>query len=58
MPGYLGLQLSLELAQIVPIKDVIQSSAAGLWSLARNLRNSGSDISVERDLAEIFGRGI
>jgi hypothetical protein len=58
MPGYLGLQLSLELSQIVPIKDAIQRGAAELWSLARNLRNSGSDISVERDLAEIFGRGM
>jgi hypothetical protein len=58
MPGYFGLQMSLEVSQIFPIKEAIKRGADELWSIARTIRNSGSDISVERDLAEIFGRGM
>ncbi|KAH7068945.1 hypothetical protein BKA63DRAFT_520351 [Paraphoma chrysanthemicola] len=57
MPGYLGLQLSLDLSNILPIKDGVVAAGSYLLSLARDLKTSGSDIVVEEDVASIFGRG-
>ena len=51
-----GFQLSLELAQLFPIRAGIETAADRLLQYARDLRKSGSDILVEKDLADIFGR--
>jgi hypothetical protein len=56
MSSYFGVQLALELSNILPIKDVARAGYNKLVDLARDLRNSGSDIVVEEDLAEVFGR--
>jgi hypothetical protein len=58
MPGYLGVQPTVELTNFLLIKDRILSAASYLQSLARDPRTSGSDIVVEEDVASIFGRGI
>ncbi|KAL9015345.1 MAG: hypothetical protein Q9180_008884, partial [Flavoplaca navasiana] len=52
-----GFQLSFELAKAFPIRSVTESAASKLLKYARDLRMSGSDIVVEADLAEVFGRG-
>lgn len=57
MSGYLGLQLALELSNILPIRHAVNSAFTQLMNVARELRNSGSDIVVEEDLAAVFGRG-
>ncbi|EXJ73847.1 uncharacterized protein A1O5_03609 [Cladophialophora psammophila CBS 110553] len=57
MPTYAGFQLALELSNVLPIKDLAASAFTTLLNMARDLRNSGSDIVVEADLASIFGRG-
>jgi len=57
MPGYFGVQLSLELSNILLLRNLAQASYNKILNLARDLRNSGSDIVVEEDLAQIFGRG-
>ncbi|KIW89581.1 uncharacterized protein Z519_09737 [Cladophialophora bantiana CBS 173.52] len=57
MPAYAGFQLALELSNVLPIKDLAASTITTLLNTARDLRNSGSDIVVEADLASIFGRG-
>jgi hypothetical protein len=54
MPGYVGFQLSLDVASLFPAAI---SGVSTLIDYARSLRTSGSDIVVEADLAEIFGRG-
>ncbi|KAI0175891.1 hypothetical protein GGR52DRAFT_334574 [Hypoxylon sp. FL1284] len=46
--------LSLELTRFAPVLAI--PVQAGLSLLARKLRNSGSDIVVEEDLARLFGR--
>lgn len=46
--------LSLELTSLVPV--ILNQAQAGITWLARELRNSGSDIVVEEDLAQLFGR--
>lgn len=51
-----GLQLGLELSQILPIREYAQSAGSRLFALARDLRKSGSDLLVEEDLAELVGR--
>ncbi|KAL8786911.1 MAG: hypothetical protein Q9213_002542 [Squamulea squamosa] len=57
MPFTTGLQLSFELAKAFPIRSLTESAASKLLKYARDLRMSGSDIIVETDLAEVFGRG-
>ena len=52
-----GFQLSLELAQVFPIREGIESAVGHILQYARDLRKSGSDILVEEDLAAVFGRG-
>jgi hypothetical protein len=55
-----GFQVSLELTKIVPVRQAIVFlalySGKQILDLARNLRNSNSDILVEADLVAIFGR--
>ncbi|KAI4122401.1 MAG: hypothetical protein LQ347_006510, partial [Umbilicaria vellea] len=57
MPANIGLQISLELSKILPIRSVIDTVGSQILKLARDLRLSGSDLVVEEDLAEVFGRG-
>ena len=58
MPGYLGLQVSLELTNLLPIKEAVIAAGSYLLSFARDLKASGSDIVVEADVASVFGRGV
>ena len=57
MPFSTGFQISLELAKAFPISSVTESIGSKVLKYARDLRVSGSDIVVEADLAEVFGRG-
>jgi len=50
-------QLSVELTNILPVKQAISSVALSILNTSRELRKSGSDLLVEEDLASIFGRG-
>ena len=56
MAGYVGFQLAFELTNVLPIREILKATPAYIMSLARNLRKSGSDLIVEMDLAEVFGR--
>lgn len=58
MPANLGLQISLELTKLLPIRSVVDTVGSQILKLARDLRLSGSDLVVEEDLAEVFGRGL
>lgn len=57
MPFSTGFQISLELAKAFPISSVTETIGSKILKYARGLRLSGSDIVVEADLAEVFGRG-
>lgn len=57
MPFSTGFQISLELAKAFPISSVTETIGSKVLKYARELRLSGSDIVVEADLAEVFGRG-
>ena len=57
MPFSTGFQISLELAKAFPIRSVTETIGSKVLKYARDLRVSGSDIVVEADLAEVFGRG-
>jgi hypothetical protein len=48
--------LSVELTRLIPLQLVANKAAEAVMRLARDLRNSGSDIVIEEDLASIFGR--
>jgi hypothetical protein len=52
-----GVQLSLELANAFPIREVVGGATRSAISFARKLKATGSDLIVEQDLADIFGRG-
>jgi len=52
-----GFQLALELSSVFPVKELVSSAASQILIFARDLRKSGSDVVVEEDLAEVFGRG-
>lgn len=58
----IGFQLSLELTKAFPVREAAVEGGKLvkklLLDLARRLRNSGSDILVEEDLAAVFGRGM
>ncbi|OAP65588.1 hypothetical protein AYL99_01560 [Fonsecaea erecta] len=56
MVAYAGFQLALELSSVFPVKELTTSAFTALLNMARELRNSGSDIVVEADLASVFGR--
>lgn len=54
MPPFTNqFSLSLELTRLVPFG---LSASNAIMSLARSLQNSGSDIVIEEDLANVFGR--
>ena len=57
MPGYIGFQLALDLSSIFPVRALADGTASKVMALARDLRKSGSDLVVEEDLAEVFGKG-
>ncbi|RDW73729.1 hypothetical protein BP5796_07171 [Coleophoma crateriformis] len=50
-------QLSIELSNIPNFITSLSSVASTVLALGRDLRKSGSDIIVEEDLANVFGRG-
>jgi len=52
-----SFQLALELSSVFPIREGVLTAAQYILKLARELRKSGSDLVVEEDLAEVFGRG-
>ena len=52
-----GFQLNLEITRIFGAANQVATGVNNLISFARELRNSGSEIVVEEDLATIFGRG-
>jgi hypothetical protein len=57
MPLQGQFSLSLELANILPIKSALNYTVNSLIGLVRDLKRSGSDFLVEEDLVAIFGRG-
>lgn len=48
--------LSLELTRLLPINWATNKVAEAIMDRARDLRHSGSDIVVEEDLVNVFGR--
>ncbi|KAH6672314.1 hypothetical protein B0J14DRAFT_70889 [Halenospora varia] len=57
MPLQSQFSLSLELTKLVPMALVVAGKTyEAAMSLARDLQSSGSDIVIEEDLAELFGR--
>ncbi|MCJ1424475.1 hypothetical protein MMC29_002363 [Sticta canariensis] len=48
--------LSLELTKLIPFGSVLSGASRGMLHLMRELKDSGSDIITEADLAEVFGR--
>lgn len=57
MPVETQFNLALELAQVSNLGSIVKAGATTFLDFARELRKSGSDIVVEEDLADIFGRG-
>ncbi|KAI0021436.1 hypothetical protein F4780DRAFT_778707 [Xylariomycetidae sp. FL0641] len=49
--------ISVELTKLFPISPIAKVAVGSIMALARNLRKSDSDLLIEEDLAEIFGRG-
>lgn len=56
MPLNSSFQLSLELTKLFGLTRQAASATQALVNFAKQLRNSGSDIVVEEDLANVFGR--
>ena len=56
MPFQNQFALSLELTRVAPVGLIVSKAGQALMRLARDLQNSGSDIVIEEDLANIFGR--
>ena len=52
-----SFQLAFELTKAFPVRAIVNSVGTRLWGLAVDLQRSGSNIVVEIELAEIFGRG-
>lgn len=57
MPFTSQFALSLELSRLVPLGLVTSKAAELVMKLARDLQNSGSDIVIEEDMVNLFGRG-
>ena len=57
MPLPSTLQLSVELTNVFGLRELMNSATLAVMNYARELRRSGSDIVVEEDLANVFGRG-
>src|SRR5947207_2014284 len=53
----IGFDLALELSNVFPIRDAVRAGGYHILELARDLRKPGSDLVVEEDLAEAFGKG-
>ena len=56
MPFANQFALSLEVTRLVPMRLVVSKAYETIMSLARDLQNSGSNIVIEEDLADVFGR--
>lgn len=56
MPLDSSFQLSFELTKLFGVARQAASATQAIVTLAKQLRNSGSDIIVEEDLADVFGR--
>ena len=56
MPFSNQFALSLEVTRLVPMRLVVSKAYETVMSLARDLQNSGSNIVIEEDLADVFGR--
>jgi hypothetical protein len=48
--------LSLELTRLLPVRSITDQAAQAFMNYARQLYHSGSDVIVEEDLVQIFGR--
>lgn len=48
--------LSVELTKLVPLGNILSVAGNSILNLARDLRKSGSDITVEEDLTLVLGR--
>jgi hypothetical protein len=48
--------LSLEVSRLVPLNFVASKAAEAIMALARDLQSSGSDLVIEEDLLNMFGR--
>ena len=56
MPFDSQFSLSLELTKLIPFGPLANATGRGILQLARDLKKTGSDILVEEDLADVFGR--
>ena len=56
MPISSQFALSLEVTRVLPLGLLANKTYQKVMSLARNLQNSGSNIIIEEDLADVFGR--
>lgn len=56
MPLEGQFSLSVELTKLLPLGPILNTVGRSFLNLARDLQNSGSDIVVEADLANVFGR--
>lgn len=56
MPFSSQFALSLEVTRLVPVPLVVNKVYEAIMNLARDLQNSGSNIVIEQDLADVFGR--
>ena len=57
MPFESQFSLSLELAKVLPVRQIVNIGTEQIISLVRALKRDGSDFLIEEDLANIFGRG-
>ena len=48
--------LSLEITRLIGVSTFTEITAKAVFKLARDLRNSHSEIVLEQDLAEVFGK--
>ena len=56
MPFSNQFGLTLEVTRLVPMRLVVSRAYETIMRLARDLQNSGSNIIIEEDLADVFGR--
>ena len=48
--------LLLELAKLFPLDPIVEAGGRALMQLGRKIRKSGSDVFIEEDLSNVFGR--
>lgn len=51
-------QLNIELTQLIPVRDLLGQVSESLIQLMREFKKTGSDLVVENDLANVFGRAV